>query len=200
VGGGIALFGGSFDPPHLAHVALARAVWQSLPGAEVRWLPAGRPWQKEAARAVTSAEHRVAMVRLAIAGEARWVLDERDVQRSGPSYTIDTVDELRRERPGERLFLVLGADQHASLHTWHRWRELLAAITPAVAHRPGERARPHPEVAAVPIVELAMPASPISATAVRARAARGADISRLVPPEVAGYIARHRLYAAASRS
>ena len=89
----VGLFGGTFDPPHNAHVALARAALEALQLDELRWIPAGAPWQK--ARAITPAAHREALVRLAIAGERRLVLDRIELERPGPSYTIDTVRAMR---------------------------------------------------------------------------------------------------------
>lgn len=191
----IGLFGGSFDPPHLGHLALARQARDQLGLDELRWLPAGQPWQK-ARRALAPASDRAAMVALMIAGERGMVLDERETRRAGPSYTINTVDELCVERPGAALVLVVGQDQYAGLPTWHRWRELVDAVTLAVAGRAGEAPRPGPELAARPhrVVALEMPPVPISSTAVRAAAAAGADLQALVGPAVAGYIARRGLY------
>jgi nicotinate-nucleotide adenylyltransferase len=195
----IGLFGGSFDPPHLGHVALARQARDQLALDEVRWLPAGEPWQK-AGRVVAAAADRVAMVALAIAGEHGMVLDERETRRAGPSYTIDTVDDLRAECPGAALVLVVGQDQYAGLPTWHRWRDLVDAVTLAVAGRAGEAPRPAPELAARPhrVVVLDLPPVAVSSTAVRAAAAAGADLQALVGPAVAGYIARRGLYRAPS--
>jgi nicotinate-nucleotide adenylyltransferase len=191
----IGLFGGSFDPPHLGHLALARQARDQLALDEVRWLPAGQPWQK-AGRVLAAAVDRVAMVALAIAGERGMVLDDRETRRAGPSYTIDTVDELRTERPGAALVLVVGQDQYAGLPTWHRWRDLVDAVTLAVAGRAGEPPRAAPELAARThrVVVLDLPPLPISSTAVRAAAAAGGDVQALVGPAVAGYIARHGLY------
>jgi nicotinate-nucleotide adenylyltransferase len=190
----IGLFGGTFDPPHRAHLALARSALDELQLDQVRWIPAGEPWQKS--RAITPAAHREAMVALAIAGEPRFVLDRCELERAGPSYTLDTVRALQAAHPGARLFLLIGQDQYAGLHTWHGWRQLLQAVVLAVANRPGAPLVAHPDVlhAAQHVVPLAM--LDVAATDIRARAARGEPIEHLVPPEVARYIARHRLYQA----
>jgi nicotinate-nucleotide adenylyltransferase len=188
----IGLFGGTFDPPHNAHVALARSALDALQLDELRWIPAGAPWQKS--RAISERAHREAMVRAAIAGEARFVLDRIELERKGPSYTLDTVRALRASHPRAQLFLVIGADQFAGLHTWHGWRELLGLVTLAVANRPG----PTPPVdaavqrAARHVVPL--PMLDVSATEIRARVARGEAIDALVPPVVARYIETHALY------
>ena len=189
----IGLFGGTFDPPHRAHVALARQARDELGLDEVRWIPAGDPWQKRD-RAITPAAHRAAMVALAIAGEPRFVLDRREIDRQGPSYTVVTAEELAAERPGAALFLVIGADQLAGLHTWHRFEALLARVTLAVAGRPGSTGAPHATVAAAARRAVALPPMDVSSTAIRARVAARLPVDTLVPPAVAGYIARHHLY------
>lgn len=193
----VGLLGGSFDPVHLAHLSLARSALEQLELDELRWVPAGQPWQK-AGRSLAGAEHREAMVRLMMAGEPRFVLDRCELLRQGPSYTIDTVNALLTEQPGQALFLVLGQDQYARLHTWHRWRELLGLVSLGVAAREGEAVRTPEALAGVEhkVVRLSMPALNISSSAVRAAKARGEDIRPMVGEAVAGYIALHRLYEA----
>jgi nicotinate-nucleotide adenylyltransferase len=188
----IGVFGGTFDPPHNAHVALARAALHELRLDEVRWIPAGAPWQK--ARTITPAGHREAMVRHAIHGEPRFVLDRCEIERAGPTYTIDTVNSIRGAHPLAALVLVIGQDQYAGLHTWQGWRELLAAVTLAVANRPGASAAVDPEVQRVPHHVVPLPMLDISATDIRERVSRGEPIADLVPPDVARYIERHHLY------
>lgn len=194
----IGLFGGTFDPVHNAHLALARSALADLKLDEVRWVPAGRPWQK--ARQLTDAVHREAMVRLAIAGEPRFVLDRIEIERPGPSYTLDTVRELQAREPGNEWFLIIGQDQHAGLHGWVGWQELLGRTVLAVANRPGVARAADVEVQRFPHRSVALPMLDIASTEIRRRVASGADISELVPPEVAGYIDRHALYRAASGS
>jgi len=187
------LFGGSFDPVHLAHLSLARCALDQLGLDQLRWVPAGNPWQKPG---VSAAVHRRAMVQLMIDGEARFAIDDSELQREGASYTIDTVRGFLAAKPDASLFLVIGQDQYARLHTWHEWRELLSRVTLAVAARAGEEVNCAAEVQAVPhrMQKLVMPAMQISSTQVREQASRGEDIRPLVGDAVAGYIARHRLY------
>jgi nicotinate-nucleotide adenylyltransferase len=185
----IGIFGGTFDPPHVAHLALARAALDALSLDEVRWIPARQPWQKM--RTITPTEHREAMVRLAIGGEPRFVLDRIELERDGPSYMLDTARALR---PLGELFLVIGADQYARLHTWHGWKELLGLVTLAVANRPGAIATVHADVQRTPHRAVPLPMLDISATDIRARAARGQPLDGLVPPAVARYIDSHALY------
>jgi nicotinate-nucleotide adenylyltransferase len=158
----------------------------------VRWIPAGAPWQKM--RRITAAGHRAAMVALAIGGEPRFVLDRREIDRAGPSYTLDTVRELDAEQPGGEWFLLIGQDQYVGLPSWHGWRELLARVTLAVARRPGVDAAVPEALRGVAHRHVGLPMMDISATEIRARAARGEGIENLVPPAVARYIAQHQLY------
>ena len=188
----IGLFGGSFDPVHNAHVALARLALTELALDEVRWIPAGQPWQK--ARQLAAPQHREAMVRLAIEGEPRFVLERCELRRAGPSFTLDTVRELQDKEPGQEWFLVLGQDQYAGLHTWRDWRELLGRVTLAVANRPGSTPHAHADVERAPHRVVALPMMDISSTAIRDRVAAGQGVADLVPAAVASYIDQHHLY------
>lgn len=191
------LFGGSFDPVHLAHLSLARCALDQLQLDRLLWLPAGRPWQKTG-RGLASPEHRRAMVALMIADEPRFAVDDSELERDGASYTIDTVRARLAQHPGEEVFLLIGQDQYARLHTWREWQALLGLVTLAVAARADAAIAPSAEVAAVPhrMLPVAMPPSVISSTAVRDAASRGTDIRPMVGDAVAGYIAQHRLYGA----
>ncbi len=194
----IGLFGGSFDPVHNAHVALAKVAQEALSLDELRWIPAGRPWQKS--RVLAEPRHREAMVRLAIEGEPHFALERCELRREGPSYTLDTVRELQAALPGHEWVLLIGQDQYAGLHTWRDWRELLQRVTLAVANRPGVTPQPHPDVAQVPHAMVPLPMMDVSSTAIRTRIASGEAITDLVPPAVASYIDQHRLYRGTARS
>jgi nicotinate-nucleotide adenylyltransferase len=188
------LFGGTFDPVHNAHVALAHAALAELQLDEVRWVPTGNPWQKQAERALTPAEHREAMVRLAMGAEPRFVLDRIEIERPGPSYTLDTVRALQASQPATQWFLLIGRDQYANLHTWGDWQDLLQRVVLAVANRPGVLKPVAPEVLRCRHRAVPLPMLDIAATDIRALVAAGQDITHLVPPEVARYIDQHRLY------
>jgi nicotinate-nucleotide adenylyltransferase len=195
------LFGGSFDPPHNAHLALARTARDALQLDELRWVVAGQPWQKEGkGRVMTAAAHREAMVRLALGREPRFVLDRREIERAGPSYTLDTVRELQATQPAAQCFLIIGADQYAGLHTWQGWQELLGRVVLAVANRPGALPPVHPEVLRHAHRMVPLPMLDVSSTEIRQRVAAGLDITELVPPPVARYIDQHALYRAATGS
>lgn len=190
----VGLFGGSFDPVHNAHLALAGSAFDALALDEVRWIPAGTPWQKT--RQLAPVADRAEMVRLAIAGDARFRFEPCELERTGPSYSIDTVLELSQREPAAQWFLLLGQDQLAGLPTWHRWRELVARVTLAVANRAGAAPHAPGEVSAAGAVlaEVPLPPMAVSSTAIRARVAAGLDIGALVPAAVARYIAEHGLY------
>ena len=187
----LGLFGGSFDPVHNAHVALARSAIETLALEQVLWIPVGAQPQK--ATAISAAAHRSAMVLLAIADEPRFVLERCELERSGPSYTIDTVRQLQAARPDAALTLIIGADQYAGMHTWGHWRELLDHVTLAVARRPGVPL-PIAEVQQHPHRVVPLPMLDISSTDIRARVANGEPIADLVPPRVARYIDQQGLY------
>jgi len=188
----VGLFGGSFDPVHNAHVALARLALEQLELDEVRWIPVGHPWQKS--RRLSDGADREAMVRLAVAGEPRFVVDRSELRRRGVSYTLDTVRELAAAEPDSAWVLILGQDQYEGLHTWRDWRELVARVTLAIANRPDVVAANNPQIANVPHQLVQLPMMDVSSTEVRRRVAAGESIASLVPPPVASYIERRHLY------
>lgn len=192
--------GGSFDPVHVAHVALAESALVALRLDEVRWIPVGQPWQK--ARRLAPAEHRVAMVERAVAHEPRFVVDRIEVDRAGPSYTFETVRALQAAHPEvSEWHLIIGLDQYLNLPTWQGWTDLLRQVTLAVATREGANPALSAELAAHPHRMQPLPMAPhaVSSTDIRTRLARGETPESLVPTllseGVARYIANHQLYA-----
>jgi nicotinate-nucleotide adenylyltransferase len=184
----IGVLGGTFDPVHNAHLAMARAALEGLSLKEILFVPTGTPLYRNPP--VASAEHRLAMLKLAIQGDPRYRIDERELAPGVSGYTADTLKSLRSEiGSAVPLYLLMGADQYAALATWHRPDEVKKLSRIAVFARPGFKAVGK-DAEIVPMKPL-----PISASEIRARAARGEGLSGLVPPAVAGYIARHRLYA-----
>ncbi len=192
----IGVFGGAFDPPHIAHVALARAALAQLQLDQLRIVPTGKAWHKS--RSLTPAVHRLEMARLAFAELDRVVVDPRETLRSGPSYTVDTLLELRTEYPQAQLFLVLGQDQAEALGSWHRFSEIPEFATICVAARTDfTRARGMSDAlpAEIPgLRRLEMPPLEVSATDIRLRLAQRQTVSPLVFEPVARYIAQHHLY------
>jgi nicotinate-nucleotide adenylyltransferase len=134
----IGVFGGTFDPIHYGHLRTAFELWQELHLTEVRFLPTGSPPHRD--RPYASPELRLRMVQAAVADEHAFVVDDREVRRSGLSYSVDTLTELRSELPDRSLCLILGMDAFLGLPNWHRWRELLGLTHIVVAHRPGWKA------------------------------------------------------------
>ncbi|MFQ5653893.1 MAG: nicotinate (nicotinamide) nucleotide adenylyltransferase [Planctomycetota bacterium] len=200
-GHGIALLGGVFDPVHLGHLALARATLDALPVERVIFLPAGDPPHKEGCGA--PAADRLEMLRLATAGEPRTSIDERELHRQGPSYTVLSLRELASLHPRRPIFLLLGADNVPLIRGWHRAEEILRLATPVVAPRPGHRSRFLPEdlpfLSRERIEELnhrVLPAldAPFSSSEARERIQAGDDVESLVPAAVARYIAEQGLY------
>jgi nicotinate-nucleotide adenylyltransferase len=131
----IGVFGGTFDPVHYGHLRTAFELWQLLHLAEVRFLPTGNPPHRDPPLA--GAALRLRMVRAAVAGLPAFTVDDREIRRSGVSYSVDTLAELRAEYPRRSLCLLLGMDAFLGLPHWHRWRELLELAHIVVAHRPG---------------------------------------------------------------
>ncbi len=201
----VGMFGGAFDPPHGAHRALAEVALHQLQLDRLHVLPTGHAWHKS--RELLPAHHRIAMCERAFGDLPRVHIDTRETERPGPSYTADTLAELRAEYPQAELFLVLGADQLLAFKTWVRWQDVLALATLAVANRPtsiGTQAllgeAPETDLSAIdiPFARLDMPLQHLSATAVRARLAGGSadgpPLDVLVPGAVASYISQHHLY------
>ena len=217
----LGIYGGTFDPVHLAHLRLAEEAADSLGLAQVRWIPAGLPAVRQAPQ--VSAAQRLAMVRLAIEGNPRFTLDSAEVDQAladggRPSYTVETLERLRSPQVcGERrpLVLLVGADAFAGLINWHRWHELFDLAHIAVAHRPGFpvaadslpdalaavfRQRFSADAAALAaapagaIVSFAMTQLDISATKIRALLAARRSVRYLLPEALAAYIQEHRLY------
>jgi nicotinate-nucleotide adenylyltransferase len=186
------ILGGTFDPPHLAHLVAGEAAYRHLGLDIVSFVPAGAPWQK-ADRAVSAATHRWAMTELAVAGVDYFEADDREVHREGWTYTIDTIESFG----GEDLVLVLGADAAAGLLTWHRAEEVMARTELAVVPRPGaDGARVAAALSNARTTWLDGPLLDVSGTSLRKMVREGASIRFLVPDPVWTYIADHQLYVA----
>lgn len=194
----IGVFGGAFDPPHLGHLALVRSAVQALGLDEVRVLPTGQPWHRSGS--LTDAAHRLAMVRLAFADVPQAIVDNREIRRSGPSYTVDTLTEIAAEHPQSQLFLLIGDDQRRSLPGWHRIEDITRLAIICAAARDPQVASWHDDAGSAPdlpgalIQPLPMPLMSISATDIRERVSRQTDVAGLVTPAVERYIHKHHLY------
>ena len=193
----IGLFGGTFDPPHAGHLALAECAHEQLRLDRVLFVPAGTPPHKRG-QPVSSAAARVAMTRLAVRGNPAFRVSTLEVRRRGPSLTLDTLRHLRLAFPGARLYLLMGADSLDEFRTWHEPGAIAALATLAVARRPGGvRAGRRPRGGAPRarrVVWLDNPGLELSSSDIRARVRAGRSVRYLVPDAVAAYLARHRLY------
>jgi nicotinate-nucleotide adenylyltransferase len=195
---GLGVMGGTFDPIHLGHLAIAEEAREALGLDSILFVPAGRPPHKRA-QDVSPAEDRVAMVRIAIEDNPAFELSRIEVDRDGPSYTVGTLEELALET-GAELTLILSAETFVQLPTWHEPARLFAAASMAVVPRDGypvpdpswlEEAFPGREDR---VTYLDGPRLGLSSTSIRARVAAGRSIRYLVPPAVEAYIADHSLY------
>jgi nicotinate-nucleotide adenylyltransferase len=189
----VGLLGGTFDPPHLGHLVVAECARVELGLDEVRLLVAGDPWMK---KATVAAEERVAMAHAAVADDPYLCVDDREVRRDGPTYTADTLAEIRAEEPETKLWFVLGEDAAAGLASWKRVDEAFAQATFVVVTRPDS---PVPDSAILPdeVVHLEIPQLEVSSTELRERFARGRATRYLVPVGVDAYVRAHGLYGAA---
>jgi nicotinate-nucleotide adenylyltransferase len=185
---GEALFGGSFDPVHVAHLIVAQAAADTL-GGRVRFLPAREQPFKRAAHGA-SPEQRAAMLDLALVGNPRFAVERIELELPAPSYTVETLEALAARESGNRYTLLLGADAARDLPTWHRVDELSRFADVVVLARPGATPPAHALIRRV----VDVPAVDVSATAIRARVASGGSIRYLVPEAVREYIEIHGLY------
>lgn len=191
----IGLLGGSFNPVHNAHLALAQTALEALSFDEVQLIPAGNPWQKQALP--VSGQDRLEMLALAIAGHPGMVINDIEITREGPTYTIDTLKALPASAS---YYWLLGTDQLANFCSWHQWEEILDHVTLVVAQR-----NTHPfEVPQLlaeklqqkgkKLITLSFKAMDISSTDIRQRLANQQDVSRFLPKPVLAYIRQHKLY------
>jgi len=182
--------GGTFDPIHHGHLVAASEVAQSFGLDEVVFVPTGRPWQKQK---VTSSEHRYLMTVIATASNPQFTVSRVDIDREGPTYTIDTLRDLKASRPDAELFFITGADAVAQILSWRDHDELWDLAHFVAVSRPGHvlstEGLPRDNVS-----QLEIPALSISSTDCRDRVSRGHPVWYLVPDGVVQYIAKHHLY------
>lgn len=206
----IGIFGGTFDPVHFGHLRPALEVQQVLGLQEVRFIPAGQPPHR--AGPVASASQRLAMLNAAIADQPGFVVDERELQRPGPSYMVDTLTSLRSELGTEPLCLILGYDAFLGLTSWHQWRRLLELAHLVITHRPGweqdcleQELQTLLQQHAMTATELPMVSAggttlvevtqlDISATRIRQQISAGQDIRYLLPDAVYAMIREQNFY------
>ena len=184
----VGILGGTFDPIHLGHLILAQAALEELDLDRILFIPAAlSPHKKEVPPSVSAAD-RLEMIRLAIVGEPRFSLDDRELHREGPSYTIDTVRSLLGDHPGVRFLYLIGADNIRDLETWHEIDELKNLVDFAVFERSKRESGVR---SGFPVVQRVID---ISSTEIRERLAKGLSVRYLLPSSVHDYIMSHHLY------
>jgi nicotinate-nucleotide adenylyltransferase len=185
----VGLFGGSFDPVHHGHLIVGQVAAETLGLRSLRFVPAReQPFKR--GRHGAAPEHRAAMLDLAVADSPGLEVERAELNRPGPSYTVDTLRAIREREPGVELLLLLGADAAAELEAWHQAAEIPRLATVVVFARAGVSVPPSPLIART----IQVPAIEISATDIRRRAREGRTLRFWVPDPVAEYVARHRLY------
>lgn len=192
----VGVMGGTFDPIHHGHLVAASEAAHRFGLDEVVFVPTGEPWQK-AGKKISPAEDRYLMTVIATASNPRFTVSRVDIDRAGPTYTIDTLKDLRAVYPGTELYFITGADALSSIMSWHDWEQMFELAEFVGVTRPGyeltEDMLPTEIRERVHLLEI--PAMAISSTDCRARAAEGRPVWYLVPDGVVQYIAKHRLYA-----
>ncbi len=206
----LGILGGTFDPVHLGHIQSARELCERIGLESLSLMPCHLPPHRD--RPQTASGHRLAMTKIAVAPWPRLTVDARELERDGPSYTVDTLRAVREEiGPGASLTFVMGSDAFNSLHQWHRWQGLFEFANILVMQREGYQLAPAAEVAemvaareqaaadlinerAGAYASIALSPWPQSATEVRARLAAGHSLGDCVPAEVEHYIEQHKLY------
>ena len=191
------LLGGTFDPVHLGHLVLAESARETFRLDKVFFVPAGNPPHKPG-QVMAAATDRLRMVKIAIAGNPHFIVSPIELERSGPSYTIDTVAALRADTPGLNWGLIVGSDTLQEISTWRNYQDLIPQVWLLAAARPGTPLTMPPDLSpwADRIKFFAPPSLDISATMLRDRIYRGLSLRYLVPEGVAHYIAERRIYIA----
>jgi nicotinate-nucleotide adenylyltransferase len=196
----IGVLGGSFDPVHIGHIMIAEEVGSRLNLAKLFFIPAGKPWLKENSP-LADAKHRAQMVRIAITGKPRFNVLTTELERTGPTYTVDTITELQAIlNSGDELFFILGWDSLAELPRWREPSRLIKLCKLVAVPRPGY-CRPDHEVLETLVHGISQrveyidkPVVDISSSEIRNRVAGGLSVSHLVPGAVDKYIREHKLY------
>jgi nicotinate-nucleotide adenylyltransferase len=184
--------GGTFDPIHHGHLVAASEVASLFGLDEVIFVPTGEPWQK-GHRRVSPAEHRYLMTVIATASNPRFWVSRVDIDRPGPTYTIDTIRDIAEQRPGAELYFITGADALAQILSWRGWQDAVQMARFVGVTRPGyELSDAHLPTDSVMLLDV--PAMAISSSGCRERVADGRPVWYLVPDGVVQYINKHKLY------
>jgi nicotinate-nucleotide adenylyltransferase len=190
--GPLGIIGGSFDPVHFGHLAIARLAQEHFRLRKIYFVPASMPPHKSLPHA--SPRHRLDMVKLAIKGETGFKVWDGEIRRGGKSYTLDTLKSFTRSNPHAPIYFIIGSDNLKEIPLWHKYPELLKRATFCVAHRPGHSLELPRELRSMRIKIFPSPEWKISSTMIRGYLAQGYSCEYLLPKEVLGYISKHGLY------
>ena len=182
--------GGTFDPIHIGHLIAASSVYEALYLDSVVFMPAGDPWQKRD-RDLSTGKQRLEMVRLAIGDDVRFSASDLEINRSGPTYAIDTIRNWKSANPNDELFWIVGSDALSGIPTWHEWEAFVSEVTIVAVNRVGQS-----DSVPFDFVSVDMPEVRISATELRDRFTNGLDTQYLVPHKVSEFISDQGLYRA----
>jgi len=192
----LGLLGGTFDPPHVGHLAAAKAVRDTMGLDRVDFLVANDPWQKSSDREVSPAALRLEMVHALVEGQTGLGVDDREIRRGGLTYTVETLEELVKEQPDTEVFLVVGQDTANRIGTWHRYEEVLGLSTLVIVNRVENNSQLPEVLSGARVHNVSMPLVDVSSTSIRAKVASGEDIASLTSESVAAVVRRNGLYGA----
>jgi nicotinate-nucleotide adenylyltransferase len=187
----IGLLGGTFDPVHLGHLALAAEVYKQFDLQEIRFIPCHQSPFKE--HPIATDRQRLAMLKLALKNHPKFTIDDRELRRKNISYTVDTLKSIHQET-NTHLYLIMSMDAFSQFNKWHKWREIIQLADLIVGNRPGSRPITHDELKKLSIHIINIPPNSISATEIRQLIKTGQEASSLVPKLVWEYIVKNKLY------
>ena len=190
----VGLLGGTFDPPHFGHLAMADAAMSQLSLDEVRFVVAHEPWQKMGDRVVTDSAIRLSMAAALVEGHPGLSADDQEIRRQGLTYTVDTLEAMNAENPADEIFLIVGADTAERIHTWHRLPDVLRLSTLVIVNRSSDIVAVPSAVQGARHEVITMEPVDVSSSDIRAAVATDASIDTMTSPAVQAIIAQHHLY------
>ncbi len=189
----IGILGGSFDPVHNGHLAVAQLACEHFSLHKVFFIPANIQPHKKQSIPVT-ARHRLAMLKSAITGNSNFCIWDGEIKRGGISFTVDTVHALKEMHPDAALYFIIGSDNFSEIRTWNRYKRILAMVTLCVAHRPGYAIRIPAELSEIEVISFPSPEWGISSSKLRSHLNEGKSCRYMLPEKVALYIQKNKLY------
>ena len=190
----LGILGGTFDPPHAGHLAAALAVQNQVALDELVLMVANEPWQKVGDRQVTAAQVRFEMTKALVAGISGLRADDREIRRGGPTFTVDTLEEILGEEPDSEIFLIVGADTVNRLETWHRASDVVRLSTIVIVNRDDSTNAAPGFLRDAQVVNVSMNPVDVSSSAIREAVARGESINSLTSSSVASIVRNRSLY------